>query len=188
MTSIQLYLYVGARAPKKEGFFLDVGCGRGTLGLLLRAWGRKNEMIGVDIWEEYLEDAKKNKVYDHLICCDARYLPFRKKTFVFTASIELLEHLPKEDGFSFIKELECVTDGVLVITTPKGFMSQPEDVWRAKPYEKHLSGWHASELRRLGFKVRGLPNQRKKRSLFIPQALSWYLLLFAQYLIAIKET
>ena len=157
-----------------EGSFLDVGCGTGTLGCILKAWGRKGETIGIDINVKNLQMAKKN--YDHIILCDARSLPFKNKTFSFVAAVEVIEHFVKSDGASFIKQLEHLTSNLLIITTPNGFQCS----------EKHLCGYNGHELRSFGFKVRGLIN-RSKLNLFIPIFLSWYLLLFANDLIAIKN-
>jgi len=181
MTAINTYLYVAARASM-EGSFLDVGCGTGTLGFILKVWGRKGDIVGIDLYEESLKKAKQ--IYDHVVLCDGRFLPFRNKVFSFVSAVEVLEHISKIEGKLFLKQLESLVNGLLIITTPNGFQKHGEG--SENPYQKHLSGWKSRELKNLGFKVRGLL-VRSKLALLIPPFITWYFLLFADDLLGIKK-
>lgn len=54
--------------PENCTRILDVGCGRGLFGPLLRTLGAK-QLVGVDISSERLQQAT-NKGYDYLECCN----------------------------------------------------------------------------------------------------------------------
>lgn len=133
---------------------LDVGCGKGIYGYLIRALKDKNSyMVGVYIDKEYLAFVKRFSVYNDVVLCDIRKLPFREKTFDYTLATEVIEHLEKEEGLHLIEELKRITNERIVITTPNGG-------WYGKGVGKehmmYKSGWTTEEFRRLGFKVRGL--------------------------------
>ena len=183
-----------ARAPfhvSEEDYFLDIGCGDGKLGFVLKRFGnRRASIIGVDIWRKSLERAKETKNYENLLLCDIRFLPFKPQVFIYTACLEVIEHLTKKDGYKLVDDLEILTDGVLVISTPRKFSKMDKSKPRAmNPYQEHHSLWSPSEFKKLGFKVRGVRGRpwMKKTSLIIPQFLTWYLLFLADIIIAIKE-
>jgi ubiquinone/menaquinone biosynthesis C-methylase UbiE len=165
---------------------LDAGCGTGPFGVVLKAMRRFNTpvLIGCDIFAPYLESIPKG-VYDDLICCDIAYLPFRDKVFSGVASIEVIEHLNKMSALQALKEFERVTRSIIVLTTPKGYyMKTPAD---GNPYQTHLSGWNAGEFRKLGFKVRFLPDMSNKLWMFIPFALTYSTGIMAKTLICFKK-
>jgi ubiquinone/menaquinone biosynthesis C-methylase UbiE len=56
---------------------LDVGCGKGIYGYLIRALrgGDRAYMVGIDINLRFLSFVKKFRVYDDVILCDIRKLP-----------------------------------------------------------------------------------------------------------------
>lgn len=186
MTSLLRFYFVLARAPKKGRVFLDVGCGKGHLGAFLRVHSPKAEIIGLDIWMPYLKITKKTHLYDDLIRCDITHLPIKEKSSNFTCAVELIEHLSKDKGISFLKDLKKITDGRIVITTPRGYKKHPksEDL-----FQEHLSGWNVNELRKMGFKVRGIfPSFQNKLYLILPLALFWFFPALAPNLIAIMDS
>ena len=83
-----------------------------------------------------------------------RNLPFLDKSFDYCLSVEVLEHLNKNDGLIMLKEMERVARLSVMLTTPNGFLPAspgPQD----NPQEKHVCGWSVKELRALGFEVYG---------------------------------
>jgi ubiquinone/menaquinone biosynthesis C-methylase UbiE len=100
----------------------------------------------VELDERRARLAKLHGSYDDVIISDCRSLPFRNECFKLAASIETLEHLSKVDGHKFLKELERVSENIL-LTTPQYF--------RTLSKAGHKSVWKANELRRHGYRVRG---------------------------------
>ncbi len=177
--------FIQARIPR-EGWVLDAGCGTGTFGVVLKAMRRLDtpELVGVDVFTHYLEVIPIG-IYDHLICCDIAHLPFRDKVFSGVASIEVIEHLDKVKGLHALKEFERISRDVIVLTTPKGYqMKNTED---GNPFQTHLSGWNAGEFKRLGFKVRFLPDMSSKLWVFMPFALTYLTGIWARTLICFKK-
>lgn len=78
---------------------LDVGCGPRVPMYLLRK-RRKVFTVGVDAFLRYLKSAQARRSHDAYILGDARYLPFREKSFDAVWYMEVIEHLEKEDGLS----------------------------------------------------------------------------------------
>jgi ubiquinone/menaquinone biosynthesis C-methylase UbiE len=74
--------------PKSLSILLDLGCGEGIFFMIFKkkfSITCKN-IIGVDI---------KLGVYNNLICCDARLLPFKDNSIEICMSVSVLEHIPQ---------------------------------------------------------------------------------------------
>ncbi|MEM0090656.1 MAG: class I SAM-dependent methyltransferase [Nitrososphaerota archaeon] len=88
---------------------LDVGCGDGKtfdrLKLIDCLFSNKlvhAYSVGIDIYIPWLKEAKK--VYDDVVCCDCRFLPFRNETFDIVMLFEVIEHLNKRDVYKCLRE------------------------------------------------------------------------------------
>jgi len=131
---------------------LDAGCGRSSS---LKDIKKGSYKIGLDIYEPYIIESKKQSIHNDYVIGDVRKLPFKSDSFDCAVSIDVLEHLNKEDGLEMIKEMKRVAKRKIILTTPNGFLptyAGPKD----NPEERHLSGWTYDELKKLGFKVCGL--------------------------------
>jgi SAM-dependent methyltransferase len=132
---------------------LDVGCGKGEPMAFLNRH-KRFKVIGIDIFEPYLEEAKRRKVYHALILGDVRHLPFKDRSFDVAMSLEVLEHLEEDDGERLVAELERVAREQILLTTPVGsYRQQPYD---RNPYQEHKYIWSPRELKARGYKVRGV--------------------------------
>jgi len=132
---------------------LDVGCGQ--CSPLRQLTNKPIYKVGVDIYEPYIEKSKLLYIHDYHVLGDARNLPFKTKSFECTMAIEVIEHLTKFEGLKMIKEMERIAKKRVILTTPNGLLlvkPGPED----NPEERHISGWTAKGLRKLGFKVYGI--------------------------------
>lgn len=112
---------------------LDVACGEGKWGFLLRTnwWSTSAHkskpnnfkgpalLIGVDIYLPYLLKVKHHRIYDEVVLCDAPHLPFRTGSFNVVLACEILEHLKKKEGQRMLKEIERVSGKTTIITTPQ---------------------------------------------------------------------
>ena len=68
-------------------------------------------------------------------------------------AIEVIEHLNKSDGYKMVQELDRISKKRVILTTPNGFHEILEAV---NVYEIHRSERTTTELRKLGFKLRGM--------------------------------
>ena len=141
---------------------LDLGCGQGTAMKFINRY-QKFLTLGVDIFMPYLRECKGQGTHNEYVLCDILSLPFQGKSFDIVLCMEVLEHLPKEEGLELIKAIEGIARKQLIITTPVGMYKQ--EAFSDNPHQKHRSAWSPGELTKLGFKVRGLgfPNIGGKR-------------------------
>lgn len=198
----ELHRFVLYELPWAEGKnVLDLGCGKGIWGYLLRAEkkGDTAYMVGLDIYRPYLKFVKKHLVYDDLVLSDARNLPFRDGSFSITIASEIIEHLPKAFEDLFFKEIERVSTEKIVITTPNGswYLAGPEAI----ESEIHRSAYTVIDFKKRAYRVHGLGfkflkfYQAKKTSaqrlwvglcfLFTPFSYTFPFL--GEFLIAVKD-
>lgn len=130
---------------------LDVGCGYGEWGALLRRRKGSFYLVGVDIWRPHLIMLNKIGVYDELIQVDAPKLPFKDKSVDVSLACEVLEHLGKEEGYELLKELERISRDKVIVSTP---LNWPQENIYGNPYERHRSEWAPSEFYNIGYKVK----------------------------------
>ena len=134
---------------------LDCGCGKGIWGYILRSIknGEDSWMVGVDLARRYLAHVKRFHIYDDIVLCDARRMPFAKKSFDIVLASEILEHMPKKHGLTFLQSLQEIATERVVVTTPNGY--GPQEALDDVTSQTHLSGWTVGEFRRAGFRVNG---------------------------------
>lgn len=146
---------VAWKAPRNMMNALDCGCGRGRWGSFIRL-DVKNDvyLVGLDIFLPNLLFCKKYGAYDDLVLADARDLPFKMEAFSMTIACEIIEHLAKEEGISFLKDLERVANGRIIISTPN--IQLPQGAIYGNVYEIHRTRWSVGDFRKRGFKVRGI--------------------------------
>lgn len=130
---------------------LDAGCGDAKRVEFLRQPGRY--LIGVDLSIHTLNSARTEGIHDDFILCDVRALPFRDASFDLVLSLELIEHLPAEDGAKIIERFEQLAKKETVIGTPVGFAETEEGLF--SELDIHQSGWIPSEFYLRGYSVRG---------------------------------
>jgi len=102
---------------------LDIGCGQGGLTTLITRRGQFT--VGVDMSRNAVSWAKKRLESSHgraaFMVADARYLPFRGKTFDIVFSAETLEHLPSiYEGLEEVRRV-LKDEGIFLTSTPNYF-------------------------------------------------------------------
>jgi SAM-dependent methyltransferase len=161
---------------KRSSNILDVGCGTGAFPSMLKLRGTEIPFaVGVDLYLPYLRQCKDKGLYDDVVLCDARCIPFREGSFDVLLAIDVIEHLPKEDGLNFLRQLEKLAVRQVILTTPVGFVEvRVPSCVHLKPLEdkllKHRSGWLPHEFRIRGYKVRGMIGPS-----FIPKDIAYWL-------------
>ena len=120
---------------------LDVGCGIGLLREYLRELGFDGFYIGLDILEDRVMEAKKNKDHNSdLILADAHHLPFRDRSFDLIVLITVAHLLKIEES---LKELKRASKRILIITILKGISFSAK---LFKIVKELMSGWTVTSL------------------------------------------
>ena len=137
---------------------LDVGCGKSSPLRFLS----EVRLAGVDGFAPALEEAKALGTHDEYVYGDVRKIDelFRDKKFDGCIALDLIEHLPKEDGWRLLQAMEKLATKRVVIFTPNGFLPQKS---RNGDLQEHLSGWTAEDLRPLGYEVFGMAGPKPWR-------------------------
>lgn len=90
-------------------------------------------------------------------------------SFDFVTAFEVIEHLPKHDGYSMLYEMERIARSGYGISTPNNFLWQPPSL--NNPLNSHISEWKYDDFRRFGM-----------QSIFLhsPHYLAWVLIIAAR--------
>ena len=132
---------------------LDLGCGTG-------AWAEVFDCplkVGVDIHRPHLE-ARRPAARLVPVCLDLRQLSqvFLPRTFAVVLLMDIIEHLPKEEGVALLNTASAIATHRVVLFTPRGFFPQGAVDLSGRggaQYQEHLSGWEPEDLMGLGFNV-----------------------------------
>jgi 2-polyprenyl-3-methyl-5-hydroxy-6-metoxy-1,4-benzoquinol methylase len=145
--------------PVTTRSLLDAGCGPGIIGALCRLYRRIDRLVGIDVYEPYLERARRHDLYDELIrrSLTDLPLPFADGEFDVVTCIEVIEHLPRETGAALLAELERVGRRV-VVSTPNWFFDQ--ELLDGNPHQRHLSLWRERDFQRRGYRVTGMEGMK----------------------------
>lgn len=128
---------------KHFGIAVDLGCGSGESAPIIR--DHVDYLIGVDISEEFLDTCNLNGFYDELVNSDIRTYSWPRNVDVIFF-IEVLEHIPHEDGERLIRQFHSVPN--IILTTPATFFPNGGHTG------PHLSLWTEEELKRWNFETR----------------------------------
>ena len=131
---------------------LDIGCGNGHLMSMINS-NKELLVTGVDLFQPYLDNAKKTGCYKKLIKMDIRKLRFDEASFDCVLSSHVVEHFRKEDAFEQIKIMEKIAQKKIIIGTPNGYF--PQDPYDGNDLQEHFSEWGAEDFEKLGFRVYG---------------------------------
>jgi SAM-dependent methyltransferase len=141
---------------------LDVGCGKSTA---LRNLGIK-KTAGIEGYAPDLEEARRLKTHDEFVQGDVRRLEdhFSPGQFDAVIAMDVIEHLPKDDGLRMMQGMEKIARRKVVLFTPSGFL--PQRQLEAADLQAHLSGWEAAEMQGYGYHVMGMLGPKKLRGEF----------------------
>lgn len=136
--------------------FIDLGCGPHSFTAILPD---DIDSVGIDIFDEYLEESKKREIHKRYIKGDLKTLNLKDKTFDAAILLDVIEHLEREQGLNLLHRAEKWARKKILIYTPNEFTDQyPYD---KNPYQLHKSGWNVKDFKDLGYKVYGLKGLRQ---------------------------
>lgn len=133
---------------------LDLGCGRGLTGCLMHGSRdlKGTKLIGLEINQKYINECKKHGIYDKIIKHRLPGIPLDGKSVDLIFCIEVIEHLTKEDGILLLEEIDRVSRGRVIITTPNMFFHTLE----GSKEDEHKSLWSIKDFKKRGYKVYGM--------------------------------
>jgi len=157
-----IFTYFGEMENAVSGCktLLDVGCGTDSP---LQAFSDKIDCYGVDAHLPSIKESRKKKIHKKYYNVKALGLlkHFKPKSFDCVLACEIIEHMSKKDGLKFIKILENLARTKVVIMTPNGFV--PQTGYDNNPWQIHKSGWSYYEMKKRGYKVKGLRGLKSLR-------------------------
>jgi hypothetical protein len=119
--------------------------------------------VGVDLHEPSIEQSRAGGLHHEYVRADALSIveTFGPKSFDGVAALDLIEHLPKAQGWDLLSAMEQVACRKVVVFTPNGFL--PQTAYDNNELQEHLSGWTSSEFRGRGYRVYGVRGWRLLR-------------------------
>lgn len=129
---------------------IDLGCGQSSP---LPYCGVPYS-VGVDVHRGYFEDdSRRARGHSAYVLADVREVQFRERSVDAVIALEVVEHLPKSEGWQLIVNMERWARRKVIISTPNGFVPQLPDEKNA--HQEHLSGWLPEEFTARGYRVLG---------------------------------
>lgn len=132
----QIPYVVDAIVRENPNSVLDVGCGYGKYGVLVREYTQAARVDALDA------NMPRYPVYDHVWTGDLRaietLLPADAPRYDLALFLDVIEHFEKDDALRVLDEL-CRRARRVIVATPWGF--RPQEI-PGMPYETHRSGWY----------------------------------------------
>ena len=131
---------------------LDVGCGQGVLGFLIRHNYRDDDVkiYGIDGYKPYITALDKMNVYDDVCCNRIDAIRNFNKSFDYTFCLDVLEHNDKDYSLFLLETMHLLTKNKLFVTVPHEEPLHNEKrrnkwlKWRDESdnkYNGHISSW-----------------------------------------------
>lgn len=128
---------------------LDVGCGRGSLGWVVKTENPSIEMRGIEVHFPYINNVTR-EFYEHIEIADYTKV-FKDRPAECVVLMDVLEHFPHDSAVSIIEHLTASGSKIIVsIPVAPIHWHQDEGFEKANPHEAHLYDWTVEELKKLG--------------------------------------
>lgn len=145
---------------RRPGTVLDVGCGNGLYGALVRNYcgdlepgaSRQTHVVGVEGFARYCNPLWD--LYDRVVNLPIEeFLSRSSESWDVIILVDVLEHFEAAAGRAVIKELKSRVNpgGVLWVGTPAIWM--PQQAVFGNEFERHRSLWTAQELGAAGLQI-----------------------------------
>ena len=132
-----------------EERYLDIGCGAGKYGKMLKSIHPDAYVVGIEADSEYIEKYGTRDIYDELI--NDRVENFIRKNLSFTTDIvimgDLLEHLYKSDGIDLLHFMMYRCKYIVIVFPSKFVMFD----FKGHATEAHNSVWTKDDFKQFEF-------------------------------------
>lgn len=132
---------------------IDLGCGDYSPLAFSNQIGRY--FVGADLSKEYIKRSKRRQIHSDYVRLHVGTTAFRDGSIDVVLALDVIEHLPKIDGYKLIQEMERIARRKVVIVTPNGF-SPKTSLEDGSPLQAHRSGWILEDFVNLGYDVKGV--------------------------------
>lgn len=107
----------------KNKVILDIGCGVGTLLLMLKE--NNNSVYGIDVSETGIKQARENGLACDLVDLNIETLPFTESYFDIVICLETIEHL--ENPYHCLREIRRILkpEGMFLVSIPNPKILHP---------------------------------------------------------------
>lgn len=137
---------------KSAKSILDLACGAGKPMQLIKARMKVEKAVGVDLFEPYIEQAKKEKIHDEYVMEDIRKVKFPKKSFDIVIASHVLEHLSREESWKVLENMERIAKKQVIIATPIGPHYHPAE--DGNVLQLHHSHFYPEDFVKKGYKIK----------------------------------
>ena len=107
---------------------LDIGCGATSI---LSQFRPKIRTTGLDAFEASIAQARARGLHDEYVLANILSLSAHDilsrcggQPFDLVTLLDVIEHLPKRQGFDLLEKCERLTSKYLIVETPNGFLEQ----------------------------------------------------------------
>ncbi len=145
---MQISFVLDAILQLKPGSILDIGCGSGKYGVLLREYLPKARIDGIEGFSPYITSVHRT-VYDNIYEANAlEFVAQMRHGYNLSIMIDVFEHLDPTDGERLLGLLRTRSNSVL-ISVPVCHPRQ--EAIHGNVLQEHRAQYNAAMLRRLGF-------------------------------------
>ena len=130
---------------------LDLGCGQGQAMLYIKTRIKPEYCVGVEIFKSYIQISKAQNIHNKYIHSDMRDVSFPAKSFDVVMAAQVIEHVPKQDAWKLVKNMEKFAKKQVIISTPIGECYQPG--YGGNKWEEHKSFFYPEEFKKKGYKT-----------------------------------
>ena len=137
--------------PSAESI-LDLGCGQGNTTKVIKARHTHiKRAVGVELFDEYIEAARNENIFEEVIKKDVRQIVFPDNSFDVVIASQVIEHLEQEEAWKLIEKMNKIARKQVIVSTPIGECYHPEV--DGNELQLHKSYYFPKDLELKGFKT-----------------------------------
>ncbi|HPM74287.1 MAG TPA: class I SAM-dependent methyltransferase [Saccharofermentans sp.] len=124
---------------------LDIGCGKGYIGSILKKLWPAINIDGIDAWQANLDSTQIKDNYRTAILGDYRKIWNNYLNYDCFLFIDVIEHFEKKEIVDILKNLPKANI-IASIPVGKTHWHQPKELIGANSFEAHLHDWTIEEI------------------------------------------